>query len=123
MTYVLTIPGILPGTNEYTLASRTNRYKSAQLKKDAENYIIQLCKEQLPDLHISNPVYMTYTWIAPNKKHDKDNIAFGKKFVQDGLVKAGILKNDRWDDIIGFTDKFDIDKNNPRIIVEIEEIR
>lgn len=40
---------------------------------------------------------------------------------QDALVKEGILENDGWKDIVGFTDRFFIDKNNPRIEVEIEE--
>jgi hypothetical protein len=36
-------------------------------------------------------------------------------------VRAKILKNDGWNDIIGFEDIFYIDKKNPRIVVEIEE--
>ena len=36
MRYKLTIPGRLPGLNELIDAERSNRYKGAQLKKDAE---------------------------------------------------------------------------------------
>lgn len=36
MQYKLTIPGRLPGLNELIEAERSNRYKGAQLKKDAE---------------------------------------------------------------------------------------
>ena len=37
MQYKLTIPGRLPGLNELIEAERSNRYKGAQLKKDAEH--------------------------------------------------------------------------------------
>ena len=39
MQYKLTIPGRLPGLNELIEAERANRYKGAQLKKDAERRI------------------------------------------------------------------------------------
>ena len=41
--------------------------------------------------------------------------------IQDALVRAKILKNDGWKQIIGFEDHFEIDRKNPRIVVEIEE--
>ena len=45
MQYKLTIPGRLPGWNELIEAERTNRYKGAQLKKDAER---RLCRSDAP---------------------------------------------------------------------------
>ena len=66
---------------------------------------------------------MVYHWYEPNKRRDKDNISsFGRKIIQDALVKAKVLKNDGWGDIIGFEDRFYVDKKNPRIIVEIMEV-
>ena len=38
------------------------------------------------------------------------------------LVSAGVLKNDGWNDIEGFSDRFYIDKANPRVEVEITEL-
>ena len=64
-------------------------------------------------------MYITFRWLCKNKKKDKDNIAFAKKFILDGLVEAGVIKNDGWDDIEGFQDEFEIDAKNPRIEVEI----
>lgn len=36
---------------------------------------------------------MVFSWHVKGK-YDSDNIAFAKKFVLDGMVKAGILEND-----------------------------
>lgn len=119
--YKLIIPGVLPGLNEYINAERRNKYQAAQIKKQIEHLIISLCRTQLKGVKISNPVKIYYSWIEPNRKRDKDNIAFAKKFIQDGLVKAGVLKNDGWNEIYGFTDEFDVDKNKPRIEIIIEE--
>lgn len=66
---------------------------------------------------------MTYRWYEPNRKRDKDNIAaVGRKIIQDALVEAGVIRNDGWNDIRGFSDEFYVDKNEPRIEVEIEEV-
>jgi len=35
---------------------------------------------------------------------------------------AGILRGDKWDDIVGWSDRFDIDKINPRVEVTIREV-
>lgn len=48
--YKLTIPGRLPGLNELIEAERSNRYKGAQLKKDAERRICAEIRRQLGSL-------------------------------------------------------------------------
>ena len=40
----------------------------------------------------------------------------------DALVNCGVLKNDGWDQISGFTDTFCVDKEHPRIEVTITEL-
>jgi len=37
-------------------------------------------------------------------------------------VDSGVLKNDGWKYVVGFYDKFEVDKENPRIEVLIKEI-
>lgn len=79
-----------------------------------------VAKSQLRRVKFDCPVIMRYTWYEPNRKRDKDNISsFGRKCIQDALVKAGVLKNDGWNEIESFSDKFFVDKKNPRIEVEI----
>lgn len=115
------IPGVLPGLNEYINAERRNKYKAAKIKKQTEHLIILIARSKLRGVAIKPPVTIHYTWVEPNKRRDKDNIAFAKKFIQDSLVKAKILPNDGWEHIEGFTDTFDVDKKNPRVEVEIRE--
>ena len=42
--------------------------------------------------------------------------------IQDALVNKGVLKNDGWEHIVGFSDRFDVDTQNPRIEVLIREV-
>lgn len=66
---------------------------------------------------------MTYRWYEPDRRRDLDNISsFGRKVIQDALVETHVLKNDGWKAIIGFRDEFYVDRNNPRIEVEIEVV-
>lgn len=121
--YKLTIPGLLPGLNEYVDAERgaKGKYKAAAMKKQAENVIGYMIKTQLRGVRFTRPVVIHYTWSEPNRRRDKDNIAFAKKFIQDSLVHAGVLQNDGWKHIEHFTDDFAVDPKNPRVEVIIEE--
>lgn len=114
------IPGTLPGLNDYIDAERSNRYQAAKLKRQTEEMIIMCIWEQMPGVQISEPVHIVYHWYEHNKRRDKDNVAFAKKFIQDALVKAGVLANDGWQEIVSFEDSFGIDKDNPRVEVIIE---
>lgn len=120
---LLTIKGTLPGLNEFIAENRRNYHAGAKLKKEAQ-YLVELsAKHCLKRWKPSGPVFMRYTWYEPTKRRDKDNIAAGgRKIIQDALVSAGYLKNDGWNDIVGFSDTFRIDKKEPRIEVEIEEV-
>ena len=123
MDYRLTIPGRLPGLNEYTAANRTNPYKGSKMKKDAEETIIWQIRQQLHGVHIAKPVILKYEFWEPNKKRDLDNISsFAHKTIQDSLVKTGVLVNDGWENITGYLDQFYCDKGNPRIEVTIMEV-
>lgn len=115
------IRGTLPNLNDYITAERTNRYKAAAMKKQAESLVMHAARS-LGKWQADKPVYMIYHWYEPNRRRDKDNISsFGRKVIQDALVKAKILRNDGWQDIIGFEDKFYVDVKKPRIEVEIIE--
>ena len=96
-------------------------FKAAAMKKQAENVIGYMIKTQLRGVRFTRPVVIHYTWIEPNRRRDKDNIAFAKKFIQDSLVHAGVLQNDGWKHIEHFTDDFAVDPKNPRVEVIIEE--
>lgn len=118
---VFTIRGVLPGLNEYTKANRDNRYEGGKMKRETEDMIQYFIRSGLKHHTFSNPVRIDFLWVEPNMRRDKDNIAFAKKFIIDALVKEGTIKNDGWQNILGFTDHFDVDKNNPRVEVSIYE--
>ena len=120
MKIKLIIPGELVDLNTYISAERRNRYAGAKIKQEMTDYITLLAKRLKTE--IRTPVRLVYRWYCKDKRKDKDNVAFAKKFIQDGLVNAGVLKNDGWNDIEGFTDEFYVDKLNPRIEVEITPI-
>ena len=121
MKYTVTIDGKLSGLNDYIDACRTNKYKGAELKRREQSYCTWHIMAQLPK-EIKSPVKIRFRWGEPNMKRDLDNICFAKKFILDALVQSGRLKNDGWRDVQGFVDEFFIDKENPRIEVEITEI-
>ena len=78
---------------------------------------------QLKKLKIKKPVTMSYLWVEQDRRRDMDNVSsFGRKVIQDGLVKSGILRNDGWKEIKGFSDSFAVDQRNPRIEVTITEL-
>lgn len=123
MEYRLIIPGTLPNLNDYIAAERANRHKGAKMKADSGNIVTFAIRQCLRGVKIENPVYMEYTWNEPNKRRDKDNISsFGRKVIQDALVQCGVLKNDGWKHVVGFSDKFEVDKENPHIEVRIREV-
>ena len=114
--YKLIIKGRLPSLNEFILADRTSKYESNNMKKQAQELIIWQIKQQLSGMKIENSVFIQFRWFVKNKKTDPDNISsLGRKFILDSLVKCGVLRNDGYNNIIGFADLFDVDKDNPRV--------
>lgn len=119
----LVIKGRLPGLNEYVEAERKHRQAGAKFKRDAEETVLWFAKASLRG-KIPTPTIMHYAWFEPNRKRDKDNISsFGRKVIQDALVKGKYLPGDGWNNIEGFTDDFFVDGKNPRIEVTFEEVK
>ncbi len=98
------IPFRLPSLNEYTDKCRGNRYGGASCKKAVEHDIMLILGTR--HFLIASPVDITFIWHEPNKRRDKDNVAFAKKFILDAPQKSGRLKNDNNKYIHGFTDRF-----------------
>lgn len=120
MLQEFTIPGRLPGANEYQGAARKNRYIASNMKRESTDAAKAAARHLVP---VSGPVNVRFTWIEPNMRRDKDNIRFGAKFILDGLVEAGILKDDGWTYINELSDRFYVNKRDPRVVVQIEEVR
>ena len=109
----------LPTLNEYINAERSNRYAGAVMKKKAEATIALFIKnDRLKPVTV--PVTLIYNWRMKNRRCDKDNISFAQKFIQDALVRCGILQNDGWNNIQGFSHDFEVNKQEG-VSVEILE--
>lgn len=120
----LIIMGRLHGLNDYIAAERSNRYSAAGMKRQDMNLVLTYARVYLRGWKASGRVQMRYTWYEKNQRRDMDNVSsYGRKVIQDALVEGGYLPNDGWKNIAGFSDDFAVDKNNPRIEVEIEEER
>lgn len=116
------VHALLPTLNEYTKATRGNLYASAAMKKNAERIIMMEAISQLRGWKTDKPVFLVFRWVERDKRRDHDNVAFAKKFVQDALVKAGVIPGDGWKHVTGFLDLFEIDKKNPGVEVCIVEV-
>lgn len=123
MEYLLTIPGTLNNLNDYISAERTNRHKGAKMKAYNGDIVAIAIMHCLKNVKIEKPVFMEYLWVEPNRRRDLDNISsFGRKVIQDALVSTGVLKDDGWKYVVGFSDRFEVDKKDPRIEVRIKEV-
>lgn len=120
ITMKIIVPGELTDLNTYIAADRMHRFKGGKVKKDNTDKVRYCIKGLRNKKKFTKPVYLIYTWYCKDKMKDKDNIAFAKKFIQDALVLEGIIPNDGWNNIEGYADNFFIDKQNPRIEIEIE---
>lgn len=119
----LVIHGRLPGLNEWTRENRRDKRAGNRLKRQAEDFVI-LCIKQSKLGKVQTPCIMKYTWYEYDRRRDLDNVSsFGRKVIQDALVKSGKLGGDGWAYIRGFSDRFEVDKANPRIEIEFEEAK
>ncbi len=110
-----TIPGELPTMNEIVKASKSHYMAYSNMKKDY-TALVQISASNLPKVERAD---FEITWYCKDKRKDKDNIVSGQKFIFDGLVNAGVIKNDGWSEIGDVSHKFGIDKKNPRIEVRL----
>ncbi len=119
MRHIFEIPGTLPTLNEYVNRERANRYAAAALKKKAQQQVIASIRSDAP--RFAGDVTVWFTWIRPDMRCDKDNVAFAKKFILDALQAAGVIKKDSWKLCTPYDAGFAVNKKNPRTIVEIED--
>lgn len=121
----------LPGLNEIIAAHGTARVvmgrrgkpvrisKYDVLKKRWGGLIATLCRVQR--IQPVRRAQFTFCWTERNKRRDPDNIAAGgRKLILDGLVTAGVLANDGWEQVAGWSDLFMV--GAPGVVVYIAEV-
>lgn len=114
-----TVHGELPTLNKVIAASKSHYGVYSKMKKK----YTQLVKDSAEGLPAIQSANFHITWYCKNRRSDPDNHASGIKFILDGLVEAGILPNDGWNEVLSISHSFQIDKANPRVEVEIFEVK
>jgi len=118
--YCFFIPGRLPGMNEIINEARGNKYASAKQKKIYTNRVADCFMLTFKRFKPVGKSWITFTWVEKDKRRDPGNVRCAEKFITDGLVTAGLLKNDGWNQIAGFTDTWEV--GEPGVWVEIREV-
>lgn len=117
----LILDGQLPAINEIIATTKSHWSKYSRVKKANTNIVAsQALGQKLRP--ITNKVDIVFFHYRPSRRKDPDNVAGGAmKVILDGLVKAGVLKNDTMEFVNTLCHCFEVDKKNPRIEVLIYE--
>ena len=114
------VEGRLPGKNEMDKASNSHRHAGSRMMKTMTHSVAWMAMGASLK-PVEGKCRIRFLWHEPNRRRDMDNIRAGAKFILDGLVWAKILPDDGWRVITGLEDRFLVDKQRPRIEVEIIE--
>ena len=115
----ITVLAELPGLNEIIALSKDHFGAYSKAKRE---YTRLVAWHSHAATRFEGRVKISCIWYCKDKRKDPDNIAAGLKFILDGLVLSGVIKNDGWKQVGGISHSFDIDKRNPRVEVVIEEM-
>jgi Holliday junction resolvase RusA-like endonuclease len=115
------VSGRFPGLNDMIDAAKKGKgkYQPYAIMKEQYTDIVAWTAKKLPKF---NKIDIVITWYEQNKKRDPDGIMGGQKFIFDGLVKAGVIPNDTQKYINSISHKFETDRLNPRVVIDIKEV-
>lgn len=101
---------------------RTKKYHN-HIKSDNDKVCCMAIRRELRGVKLKTPIRCTFYIYAQDKRHDRGNLssAVEKSFL-DALQTCHVLDNDGWDQCFDSIFHTMLDRNNPRIVVEIEEI-
>lgn len=101
---------------------RTRKYHNP-VKQENDKVCLRAIKKYMPGIQIDKPIRCTFWIYAPDKRHDRGNLSSAcEKSFLDAIQLAKVKKNDGFDDVLDSVFHTEIDRNNPRVIVEIEEV-
>lgn len=128
-TFKITIIGFDSGLNELLNGVRYD-YRTKRVVNPVKNANDKLMVDQirfakeLRGITLNPPIELHYHIYAKDKRRDRMNIgSAADKSFEDALQKCGKISNDGWNEIVNITFEFDIDKQNPRVEVTINEIK
>jgi Holliday junction resolvase RusA-like endonuclease len=115
---ILRIEGIPPTQNEFR---RMHHFEIAKRKKEWEAAVmIEVKRQSIEKVDKVILVYMFH--FADNRRRDADNYATACKFINDGLVKAGILPDDNFNCVPALTIMRGEKVDKPYISIVMEDI-
>lgn len=117
MEYIYTIPGVPSSLNKF--AGRMNSWDYRNEKKEWTRRVYACCMPRPSEPIKKAKVEISYHF-PTGHRHDPDNYA--GKMILDGLVEAGILQDDSFNNIELTVRKAGVDKKRPRTVVRIEEV-
>ncbi len=122
MTASFWVPGPLPGMNEIIAANKAGYVRGrgyTVMKAQWTGLVSSLAKRnRVPKFR---RVRLAFDWHETTRKRNPDNIAAAHKFCLDGLVEAGVLENDGWNEVAGWVDSFVVDEE-PGVFIELIEV-
>lgn len=94
-----------------------------RVKRENDKVCEMAIRKQLRNLRIENPIKCIYHVYAQDKKHDRGNLyaAVEKSFL-DALQTAKVIRNDGFNDVLDSEFHTYVDRENPRVVVEIIEV-
>lgn len=120
MRCTVTVEGRMPSLNDYISAERANLYKAAAMKK-RETARVRAAAMQQRAPRFERRVTVRTTFYEPDMRRDADNVGFARKFVLDGLVAAGVIKDDSRKYVEQCPDRVLTDRARPRVVVEVSD--
>ena len=123
---LIVIPKELTDLNTYINAERRHRMQGANIKKRETNVCIAYLKQAINkgfDIdRVKYPLQITFKWYAKDRRKDLDNIAYAKKYIMDAMQKVNLIENDGYKQVQRYTDIYLVDKDNPRVEIEIRSM-
>lgn len=121
LVQIFNLDGQLPGLNDLLAAAKAGRGRSnqyARVKRAETDRIAWLVRAAR--LRPVPSVRMTFAWRELARRRDPDNFcAGGRKLILDALVKAGVLKNDGWGQVLSWSDTWTVDLRRPGVEVTL----
>lgn len=111
----------LPGMNDIVAMAKQGKGRY-QPYSEIKNYYQAILRSYFNKLPGYDKVKITIDWYEPNQRRDVDNITAGTKFIMDSLVQCSVIKDDSQRYVKAIHHNIYVDKENPRIEINIEEL-
>ena len=112
-----------PDLNNFLTAYGRHPQVGGKIKKEFMIVACNFIRKDLRGVKITKRVKIHYRFYEQSKRRDPSNVAsFAVKVIEDALQKCGVIENDGWANIAGYSQDFFVDKDNPRIEVTITEV-